>query len=159
MTGEMPQQQRFADLVRLHLSGRRALSLDDEKALLSAAVADLSLELAEARGILLRLAASGRVRVESVERERLARALCDSAHGGKLSSEALQEGAALARSWAVANGGGRAEALTLARDVAEREALTPAWRWWWLGPQRWYEADPAFAAQPDVRTAPWWVAR
>jgi hypothetical protein len=150
---------RFADLARLRLDGCRALTLADERGLLTVGVVDLGLDLDDARGILLRLAADNRVLLESVERERVAMALREVARNRRVDRSAWREAALLARPWAQANGGDGSAARQWTREVAAGDGITPVWRWWWLGPRRWYEADPAWLPVPATSPVPWQAAR
>jgi hypothetical protein len=158
---ETRAEKLFYDLVRLRLEGLRLLTLVDERALLSRAVADLRLALSDARGLLLRAAADVGALVESVEQARVAEYLRRSADDrGRVRAADLQAAALLAAPWRKA-AGREGDGARMAQDIAAAAGLRRQSVILGLlpGPQSWWTTAPRYAAAPPSVKAAWRTVR
>lgn len=152
---EMPSRdtarRHFADLVRLTLTDRDFLSVAEERALLTRAVADLALPLPDASAILAAAAGEHDVMLERAERAQLGRMIKGSAPGGRLAGRDLRTLSQAATPYAERRGvlPPRAEVLALAEEGGVQPAL-------WL--RHWFMTLPHYRAVAAGGPAPWLAA-
>jgi hypothetical protein len=130
-------EQRLRQLVLIELSGRRLLSVADERRLLATALADLDLSLADARAVVEAVAARRGAVVERTELSAIHKFIRDCAADGKIAKRQLPAIEAVAAALFRAQGTresrrDRVIALLAAAGIRLRQGYL------YLGPRSWY---------------------